>query len=392
MQHRRCLIVIPVAAALAGGLGLPAEAQQTYRLEGEQWAPQPEEATDAASAELRAARTAFAEERYKDARKRLDTWIETYDTHPRLPEALLLRADALVQMDRSWKALFDYERIIRFYPGSQQWHTALEREYEIARLYVRGRKRKFLGMRILPADLEGQELLIRVQERAPGSEIGERASLELADSYFQQREMISAAEAYDVFLLNYPDSDRREWAMLRLIEASIAQFKGPEYDQAGLIEARERILQYEREYPAAAEQIGSKALLIRADESLALRDLESAKWYRKRGDKVAAAYTYRRLIRDHPATAAARRAVQELGELGEPVVKPGGGEDNGGPLTPEDLDRGRPIPGDAGAADRPPTEPDRPAQDMDERLPPPTDPDLDAEERVDPEIGVPDDE
>jgi len=61
-------------------------------------------------------------------------------------------------------------------------------------------------------------------------------------------------------------------------------------------------------------------LLIRIDESLAMRDMVAADWHVKRKQPLSAIYLYRRVIQDYPQTAAAQDAVRELEQLGaEPL-------------------------------------------------------------------------
>lgn len=310
---------------VAGGVAV---AQERYRLSDEGWdAVQPPE-PGSPEAELQAIRTALAEGHADRARELADAWIEQHPNHPLLVEAYLLRGDAKSANRRYYRALFDYEYVIRVYPASEQFHTALEREYEIARLYVNGLNRFFLGFRILPAEGEGEELLIRIQERAPGTAIGEKAMLTLADYYFRKAQMDLAADAYDLFLQNYPDSDHREWAMLRLIQANLARFKGPAFDATGLIEAAQRLKMYRDEYPAAAERLGADALLVRIDESLALKELVTAEWYEVRHLPVSAAYVYSRVVDEYPQTAAAHTALARLQALGvDPAKLPEGPEE-----------------------------------------------------------------
>ncbi len=107
--------------------------------------------------------------------------------------------------------------------------------------------------------------------------------------------------------------------MLRLIQANLATFKGPEFDATGLLEASQRLRQYQQEFPAAAERIGAEALLVRVDESLALKGYRDADWYRRRGDRWSAVTMYERVIRDFPQTAAARASMDRLADLNAPV-------------------------------------------------------------------------
>ena len=182
----------------------PIHAQASYELtdQGFEAIAVPEPGTAAAG--LAEARKRIAQNQPKEAIKLLKQWFEDHPGDPLRVEAVLLRGDAKAATGDFYASLFDYEEVITRYPASEQFWTALEREYKIGVLYTTGFKRKFLGVRWLPAEGEGAELFIRIQERAPGSDLGEKASLALADHYYRAGEMSLATEAYDLFLLNYP--------------------------------------------------------------------------------------------------------------------------------------------------------------------------------------------
>jgi outer membrane protein assembly factor BamD len=301
-----------------------ARAQQDLRLQPDTGQFKKLTVYDPASPEgqLQAIHTLLAEEKYDEAWDLADDWIDQHPNQPLLVEAHMLRGDAKVGSHRYYQALFDYEVVVRDYPGSDQFAVALEREYAIARAFIRGVKRRFLGMEIIPADDVAVELLIRIQERAPGHDIGESASLTLGEYYYNIRNMPQAVDAYDMFLRNYPKSQSRELAMKRLIEASIAAYKGPRFDARGIIDAGERIKAFEKEFPAAAERMGAEALLARIEEGLARKALLAAEWQFTRGDSVSAAYCYQRVVRDYPRTASAQEALRQLAQLGAPAAEP----------------------------------------------------------------------
>lgn len=258
------------------------------------------------------------------AEREAEAWIKANPSSGLLAEATLLKADAIAAQGDYYRSLADYELVIGLYPGTEQYRTAIEREYDIAKLFVGGlhRKGKWTRFRLFEADDTGIELLIRVQERLPGSRLGEKASIDIGDYYFAKGEMSMASEAYDLFLLNYPNSRQREWAMLRLIQASLARYKGPQFDPSGLTDAAQRLREYSQAYPAAAEKIGAESLMVRINESLAKKKLVTAQWYEKRGLERGAIKMYRNVIQDYPGSAAALEAIKALKEHGEPVIDP----------------------------------------------------------------------
>ncbi|XAL98628.1 outer membrane protein assembly factor BamD [Phycisphaeraceae bacterium D3-23] len=317
-----------LVAAMSGGAGVcsPAAAQQRHELGTDgQWTAVDEPNPESPEGELLALQRRLASGETRGVVEGVSDWLERNPTHPQEPAAYLLRGDARVMKGYYYRALADYEAIVGLFPGTEYYQTALQREYDIALTFIGGVKRRgrLLDWRIYPAGDVGVELLIRIQERLPGSALGEKASIGIGDYYFQEGTMDMAVEAYNIFLeATYPDSDLREWAMLRLIQASLAQFKGPEFDPTGLFEAAQRLEQYRDEYPAAAERIGADALLVRIRESLALKELVTAQWYERRSERLSAVTMYRRVVTGYADTAAAGRALDRLDELGEPVIDP----------------------------------------------------------------------
>ncbi len=293
----------------------PATAQDRYRLGGGGWQQTAAPAADSPEGRLQTVRRTLAEDRAEAALELADAWIERYPGHSQLVDAYLIRGDAKAATGEYYQSLFDYEFVVRMYPSSEQYLVALDRELKIAKLFGSGMKRKFLGMRVLSAWGEAEELLIRIQERAPGSDIGEDASIALGDFYFERSNMPGAAEAYDLFLINYPTSPRREHAMRRLIEASLETYRGSDFDATGLIEAGQRIKRFQQEFPAAANRLEMADRLLQVYELLAASHLQTAQWYDRQQEWVSAAYAYRRILRDYPDTRAGQAAGERLAEL-----------------------------------------------------------------------------
>jgi outer membrane protein assembly factor BamD (BamD/ComL family) len=302
-----------VGAWCLASIASVAIAQDTYTLgEDDRWSAPDEIDPGSPAGQLARARRALAQGDYPLAEELASAWIERHQRNGLLPEAHLVRGDALLAMKEHYKALFDYEAIARGYPASEAFIIALERELEIARLFGRGMKRKLWGVRWADASDEAEELFIRIQERLPGSRLAEDAGMELADFYFRRRNMTLAAEAYDLFIENYPQSPQISRARKRSIYAHLAAFKAPEFDAAGLYEARAKLRELQIVEPAVAQQVGADALLFSIDEVDARKMLVTAQWYERTGDIVAAEFTIRRLLRRYPRSVAARDALELL--------------------------------------------------------------------------------
>lgn len=335
-----CCLVMAGAVIAAVWAGVASASQPTeLRLdESRRWqvTAEPEPGTDEWT--IAEARRLLAEDRADGARRLLTPFIDQHERegHPLLPEAYLVRGDALVAMDREFSALYDYEALLKRFRESEHFPTAVSRELEIALRYAAGLRIRAMGVRMADSGDAAVELLIRVQERMPRSDLAERAAIALADFYFRHRDMKLANITYDLYLQNYPRGPNRVHAMKRKIQTDIARFKGPRYDAAGLVNARVQIEDFQSRYPVEAAQEGlNDALLVRVDESIAAHLLDSAEYYLRIGDWPSARFTLQRVVRDHPLTVSSQRAERIIHERGwaeapaaqaESGPEPGAGE------------------------------------------------------------------
>lgn len=252
------------------------------------------------------------------AKKMLSRWIEenNFTDNPWLPMALRLRGDAKVADGNEWKALYDYEEVVALFPASPEYVTAIEREFAIAQRYLRGMRRKLFGIRWVGAEGQGVEIMIRVVERLPQTNLAQDAFVELAEYFQRRRDLASAALVAQKFEEHYPTSElTRQMLFLRII-TNWTRFKGPRYNGAALIETAALAERYLDEYPTDERRADVEAILIRVDNSAADHMLEKARWYLRRGDPTSARFTLRRLLRGHPKTTAAAEALQMMAERG----------------------------------------------------------------------------
>jgi outer membrane protein assembly factor BamD (BamD/ComL family) len=316
-----------VAAILASALTAGALAQQEFKLdENDRWKQMdaPEPGTPASV--LQMAKLALAKGEPKRTLALMDAWLERFPTDPLRPEALLARADAKLALQEEYDALFDLEEVARRYAYSAAFVPALEREFEISRMYAAGLKRKFWGtFRWVNTDDDAQEILIRIQERLPGSALAEKAGMALADFYYDRRDMSLAADAYDLFVQNYPRSTQADKARLRLIASHCSGYRGPEFDDKGLQEASSKLRALQATEPQLAKQIGAEAILLRIYESEADKRLTTANWYWQTGDPISAEREIRSLVKRYPRSVAAIQALravdQVLAKLPESIRK-----------------------------------------------------------------------
>ncbi len=337
--------LVPIVAIALSSAAL---AQQEYRLDDKgQWQPAAAAAPRSPDEETIArARQALADDKPSLAASILDDWIEKNQStqSPLLPQAYLIRGDARTARGDEYNALYDYEELALNYAGTEEFSRAIARELDIALRYLNGLHKRWLGLRIVPAYDIGEELLVRVQERMPGTALAERACIELADYYYRQRDLMAASDAYEIYTTNFPKGPHIDNARLRRIYASIGRYKGPNYDTAGLVDARVLIEDYANRDPEGARSAGlTDALLAKIDESQAAQLMERSAWYLKRSDPVSARACLRRVVERFPTTLSARDALRLMKERGWSTSDGAGGAPPDAPSSTEHPTTDRPT-------------------------------------------------
>ncbi len=309
---------------ILSGIGQFSFAQETYLLDEktDSWILEKTPEPGSPEAQLAGAAKQLALGEYKDAMRLVSIWMERHKYHPLMGEAHLIHGDALFEQRYYYESLFDYEIVARDYYGTQAAIAANEKELEIATMFANGTRKIIWGMRIADATDEAEELLIRVQERLPRSILAEMAAAELADLYYRRKQMKLANDMYLIFVENYPESELIDKAKARLIYTRLATYRGPSFDDAGLMDARKELVRLNYSNERLANTIETTALITRIDESLGQKLLHTAQWYLKVNNPIAAEYTVRRLLQKYPQTAAAIEALEHVKPVFMPQLPP----------------------------------------------------------------------
>ena len=259
--------------------------------------------------------------RYAEAKKRLVTWLKWNRGSAVRDRALFLMSDAQSGLGDLIKAFYYLDELMDQYPESRLYYTALNRQYEIADRYLNGAKRKVLFFHISAED-EAVEMLFRVQQRSPGSELAETALHRTADYYYPDSQFVLAADAYGAYLRAYPRSPLTSRVKLRQAYSNLAQFRGLKFDPTPVIDARTQLINLSNEFPQVALDENIPSLLDRIDATFAKKLYVTADFYRRTKERRAAAYVYAYLIKAYPDSPEAAKAKGQLGRLPAPNLEP----------------------------------------------------------------------
>lgn len=250
-------------------------------------------------------------------------WITAPENRlaPDRDRGLFLLAEAYYQDDQRVTAFYHCDELLDFYPESRFFYPALEKQYQIADEFLKGHKRKLLGLPLLSADQEAIDMLFRIQERSPGSPLAERSLLRSADYYFATSDWELAADAYTAYMRGYPRSPEIGRVRLQRALSSFAQFRGTRHDATPLIDARAQFEDVKTRHPELAEQANVQKFIDTIDTTLARKMLGIADFYRRTHKPKAAAYTLLTVISTYPKLPEADTARKELARLPANLVQ-----------------------------------------------------------------------
>jgi outer membrane assembly lipoprotein YfiO len=249
------------------------------------------------------------------ARQILLAWEHVHKDSPVRDRAIFLIAQSYYQQDDRILAFYYLDEVMDEYPESRLFYPALQKQYEIADDFLAGHKRRFFGIPLLTAEDEAVEMLYRVQQRSPGSDLAEKALLRTCDYYYNSGQFDFAADAYAAFVRGYPRSKDVPRARLRQAFSNLAQFRGLKFDATPIIDARAQLLDIERAYSKMADDENVQAVIEQIDSAFAAKLLVTGDFYERTSAPKAAVYTYRFLIDAYPSSPEASQAKVRMARL-----------------------------------------------------------------------------
>lgn len=289
----------------------------SYEFRGGRWIPvTPSNAPVATDETLDRAEDYLQRRGWRAARKLLLRWFETHDKHhPLRARATFLLAEVYFQQGNRILAFYHFDEVMDLYPESRLYPSALQRQYDIADEYLKGFKDRFLYLKLIGREDEAIEMLFRIQKRAAGSAIAEKALLRTADYYFATSQFDFAADAYGAFVKAYPRDPVAPLAKLRQAYSQMAVFRGTRFDATPITDARELLSELIVTDPQMARERGLSANVQRIDDAQARKILQTGDWYKKTDQLHGAAYLYRLLIKTYPTSTDAETAQERLDRL-----------------------------------------------------------------------------
>ena len=306
MKH----IAIILSATLLLSCGVQFCAAETMVLgQNGQW-----ELTTELPEQLALAQQQLEADRPGKAIKTIKKWAKKNADSPEMDQALFIKGKALMARKRYYQAFLVFEELLDEHSATSLFEPVLQKQVAIAEAFLSGEKRVVWGFIRTSARTEAAEILERVVERWPGSELAAKALMIEADCYYDDKRYIDAQETYQLVIDNYTRSQYYSRALLRSAEATDVQYLGVTYDTSCLDDARIRYQQFQLQFPELAREAQISERLARIREQEVAKEFQIADFYRRTGKTDSACWYWRVIIERWPDSQLAQQSRELLRE------------------------------------------------------------------------------
>ncbi|MFP4106277.1 MAG: outer membrane protein assembly factor BamD [Phycisphaerae bacterium] len=319
-MKRTALLILMLTATLPALAGEP----PARVWKNGKWVPAAKPKLGTAEGEIALIRAHLARDNPKKALKIANAFGKRYPQSPLREEAMMLAGQAQMNRGHYWDAYERFEDQLAAYPGGEYFDRILQREYEIADAFLKGRKRRFWGIFRISAKDEALDMLTRIAEHDPNSDIAQRAIMRVADYHYAREQWKDAIVTYDDYinLFGKKNPKQARYASLQAAWASYKDFRGVRYDETPLLEAEQRFRTFLKLYPDTARLEGIPGVLDEIRTIKAHKEYRKAEFYIRTHRKNAAAYYLRRTIKKYDDTKYAGKARKKLAKMGLPLQPP----------------------------------------------------------------------
>jgi tetratricopeptide (TPR) repeat protein len=318
-KHKMGFLGLAASIALSCGAGAAAE---TWRLKNaDQWesvASDPQERYLHAIAELKELVKSGDAADVKEALRQIK---EEFPDRVGPDLDLFIGGELQYWKDHYGRALVKFEKMLKNYPGSEYAAAALQREFDMAKAYLEGRKKTVLGILKISGYEEGVSIMEKVSDRAGLDEpngIGLRAAISVAEHFEAQEQYVEAYLKWSEIASYWESGPVGKMALYRMAEDNLLSYDKPpkrkraNYDASRLSTAKTYYARFLALYPEEAKEDQVPEKMKHIDEEFAYKQYAIGQFYRRTGKRQAANLYFDMVARTWPQTEAGTLAKEAL--------------------------------------------------------------------------------
>lgn len=249
--------------------------------------------------------------KYEDAKREFKKLLKAFPKSFEASESQYYLGVIEEAQGNIYEAYLAYQKVIDKYPFSERIQQIIEKEYKIAEAFMRGHKRKALGV-VLPVENPAIEIFAKVIENSTYGPLAPKAQYQLGLVLKSLQRYFEAEEAFNKVLTNYPDSEWVEPAQFQIATCRQAVSRSSDYDQGATQEAKDKFEQFVKEHPDAVLSSEAERNIEQLKEKEAESNFNIARFYEKQNNPESAKIYYNEIITKSPESQWAAQALAHL--------------------------------------------------------------------------------
>ncbi len=281
----------------------------------------------AAAGELRRGEALEAEGRLDAALKVFEGIVKADTVSAVTPKAQLHIGHILERKGDYQKAFKAYSEYTTKYPNGSDFDSVIQSQFDIAKMYLGGKKTKVLGIPVSPSYKRAEEMFTDIVKRAPFHRLAPMAQFNVGQALEKQNKPPEAIVAYREVIARYPGDPVANDAQYQLGYVQFRDMQTGSYNEQTRQRAVESFEEYVNRQPRSEKTAQARENIKVLSAAEVKNTLGIAKFYDKSKNYKAAAVYYNEVIRSAPAgpegTEARKRLDQLRGLVGADALRIG---------------------------------------------------------------------
>lgn len=325
---RKLITILFLFTAISVEFSQRGSAALVYRA-GEGWSSESEEGEvveATASAQLQKAQDLESKSDWKGALEAYRGLVRKYPSSGVAPKSQLKVAELYEKIGDYEHAFDAYGKFITAYPKAEEFDKAVEAQFDIAKRFLEGERRRLFGVKTFSSMEKAQNMFEAIVKNAPYSKYAPLSQYNIGQALEKQSKYPEAVAAYQEVTVKYPNDSVAVDAMYQIGYVYFKQSREA-YDPAARTKARDAFEDFIARYPNSEKVPQAKEDIKTLTGKETNGVLAIAKYYDKSKNYKAAVIYYNQVIKLQPGTPDsdfAKNRIQELVSLvGEDALRAG---------------------------------------------------------------------
>jgi outer membrane protein assembly factor BamD len=289
--------------------------------------PGGEEEMNGDAAELfQVGQTAEKEGDYKRAIKAYKSLVRRHPKDKVAGDALYCAARLQEQHHQYFAAADSFGQLVEKYPGSSHFEEAIEAQFRIGEIYLKGNKLRLLGIPVASALDRAVTIFANVVRTAPYGKYTARAQFDIGLAREKQGANDAAVQAYQAVVDKFPNEPVAVDAQYQIGYIWFTAAQLGTKDAAASANAKTAFEDFLLHYPKSEKAAQARANLGILEHKQTANSYKVAKFYDKQKYYRAAVIYYNEVIRQQPGSSESNEAKKRIDQLrakfGDAALRP----------------------------------------------------------------------